>query len=139
MSFIRAFIFDNVQIQISNDWLAFNDRPAPKPPSNNNNVQHAHQSLIKSNGLPDIEKAESAMDQCHCCKQWFFRIEAHYAKSDGACFPEPLTGGRCKRSRSAKIRKQVESNDSSDDTDSMLGTEVEVVSHKQDWRCRGQR
>jgi hypothetical protein len=88
MSFIRAFIFDNVQIQISNDQLAFNDRPAPKPPSDNNNV-HAHQSLIKSNGLPDIEKAESAMDQCHCCKQWFFRIEAHYI--EGAFFQIKMT------------------------------------------------
>jgi hypothetical protein len=42
-----------------------------------------------------------------------------------ACFPLPLMGGRCKmRSRPTKMRKQVESNDSSDDTDSMLGTEV---------------
>jgi hypothetical protein len=57
MSFICAFIFDNVQIQISNDWLPFNDWPAPKPPSDNNNVQHAHQSLIKSNGVSVIEKA----------------------------------------------------------------------------------
>jgi hypothetical protein len=70
------------------------------------------------------------MDQCHCCKQWFFRIEAHYAKIDGTCFPEPLMGGQFKRSRSAKIRKQVESNESSNDTDSMLGTEVEVVTSK---------
>jgi hypothetical protein len=56
MSFIRAFIFDNVQIQISNDRVPFNDRLAPKPPSDNN-VQHAHQSLIKSNGVSVIEKA----------------------------------------------------------------------------------
>jgi hypothetical protein len=57
MSFICAFIFDNVQIQISNDRLPFNDWPAPKPPSDNSNVQHAHQSLIKSNGVSVIEKA----------------------------------------------------------------------------------
>ena len=64
------------------------------------------------------------MEQCHCCKQWFVRIEGHYVQSEGACFPLPLMGGRCKRSRPTKTRKQVESNDSSNDTDSMLGTEV---------------
>jgi hypothetical protein len=57
MSFICAFIFDNVQIQISNDQLPFNDGLAPKPHSDNNNVQHAHQSLIKSNVVSVIEKA----------------------------------------------------------------------------------
>ena len=70
--------------------------------------------------------AEPTMDQCHCCNQWFIRIEVHYARSGGACFPEPLTGGQCKRSRTAKTRKPVESNDSSDDSDSMLGTEVDT-------------
>jgi hypothetical protein len=65
------------------------------------------------------------MEQCHCCKQWFVRIEGHYVQSERACFPPPLMGGRCKmRSRPMKMRKQVESNDSSDDIDSMLGTEV---------------
>jgi hypothetical protein len=72
MSFLCAFIFDNVQIQISNDRLPFNDWLAPKPPSDNFDVQHAHQTLIKSNGASDIEMAESAMDQCYCCNQWFF-------------------------------------------------------------------
>jgi hypothetical protein len=36
----------------------------------------------------------------------------------------PLMGGRTKRSRTSKTGKQVESNDTSDDTDSMLGMEV---------------
>jgi hypothetical protein len=45
-------------------------------------MHHAHQSLINSIGVSDIEMAESAMEQCHCCKQWFLRIEGHYAKSN---------------------------------------------------------
>jgi hypothetical protein len=56
-------------------------------------MHHAHQSLINSIGVSDIEMAESAMEQCHCCKQWFLRIEGHYAKSNGTCFPVPLMGG----------------------------------------------
>jgi hypothetical protein len=36
----------------------------------------------------------------------------------------PLMGGQTKRSWTAKTGKQVESNDSSNDTDSMLGMEV---------------
>jgi hypothetical protein len=119
MSYICAFILTLFKFKSQMTQLTFNVRPALKPPSDNKNAPRT--SITRQQHR---EMAESAMDQCHCCKQWFLRIEGHYAKSNGACFPVPLMGGQTKRSRTAKTRKQVESNDSSDNTDSMLGTEV---------------
>jgi hypothetical protein len=119
MSCICAFILTLFKFKSQMTQLTFNVRPAPKPPFDNKNAPRTSITCQQHR-----EMAESAMEQCHCCKQWFLRIEGHYAKSNGTCFPVPLMGGRTKRSWTAKTRKQVESNDSSNDTDSMLGTEV---------------
>jgi hypothetical protein len=55
-------------------------------------MHNAHQSLVNSIGVSDIEMAESAMEQCHCCKQWFLQIEGHYAKEQWHLFSSATHG-----------------------------------------------